>query len=761
MGLGYSLSLDRSGKKDKVGYAILSKLLFLHHYRQAILFVSASSSSGLGRRVPTLSCKKISRSTLVLHQAGRTRVPLRSQSILIPQSSDHQPIHQNAVIPYYLSGRTQDKPEPHYPLHPSNMAGQSKRARALLELHISDLDIDVEELFDNIDGSIDSYLVNRGRWVRRGDDAVRKADGAMADRRLLPFASPSPEEDILPWFEAVSREQVDGARGVWRTCCHLAPETGLASTGAHIFLTFSPTFDSGSNDGWRHIQVVGQFCRDDSIGYREGLVSLCGHACKVFASQPTRPLLHGFYIRRTRMELWAFDRSGIYCHGALDIHDEPTRFISILLGYRLMADQDLGRNEIIKTDESGSFITLTRATTAGPADPSRLYLEEQAIALSEEVVGQGTVCYRARTPDSSHWDHIVKFKWRLARDRREEDFLKRAGEKNVYGVVSLVYHNELDSTANVRRGFRLGRYRKFLTTQQQRTAAVVVREEEVGAQLESTHDASAAHGGILEQTEETDKAFVNRTLACIVTFPAGRPLRTFKSRLELLRVLRDAIRAHRSLLQDAHMLHQDVSAQNIIIVDARRDEGEGENQKERGDKGEEQAAEESRGIMIDLDVAMILEQGPRTPGEVTGTRPFMAVGILKERRHTYRHDLESFLYVFLWVVISNRAQGLPTTSRLRLWSNGSWEESAMAKMSDMEEVNFRNGILAEFPPEFRSLGPLAETLRQLLFPVEDGVLWTGTVSALSAVNGLYDGIIGAFDGAIMQEKSLRGGEGST
>ncbi len=331
------------------------------------------------------------------------------------------------------------------------MAEQSKLARGFLDPHISDLDIDIGELADNINGSINFYPATGGCWVHRGDDAVRKAAGALVDRYSLPSALASPEEDILLLFSAVSREQVDGVRGVWRTCCHLAPQPHLPSPGAHLFLTFSPTFNPDLKDEWRHVQVVGQLCRDDSVSYREGLVGLCGHACKVFASQPTRPFLHGFYIRGTLMELWAFDRSGIYCHGAVDIHDEPTRFASVLLGYRLMADQDLGSSEVINTDEIGSFTTLERATMAGAK--SRLYLEEQAIALSEELVGQGTVCYRARTPDSNRWDHVVKFKWRLSRDRREEDFLKRAGEKHVHGVVSLMYHDELNSTANLRRAF--------------------------------------------------------------------------------------------------------------------------------------------------------------------------------------------------------------------------------------------------------------------------------------------------------------------
>ncbi|CRL22818.1 Tyrosine-protein kinase, active site [Penicillium camemberti] len=205
--------------------------------------------------------------------------------------------------------------------------------------------------------------------------------------------------------------------------------------------------------------------------------------------------------------------------------------------------------------------------------------------------------------------------------------------------------------------------------------------------------------------------------------------------LELLQVLRDAIKAHRSLFQDAQILHQDVSAQNIIIVDSPGQQG-------------------SRGIMIDLDVAQNLAEGPRTPGEVTGTRPFMSIGILRRRRHTYRHDLESFLYVLLWTVISNGAQNPPRTSALRQWNQGTWDESAMRKTQDMTDTNFGR-ILAEFNPEHQLLKPVAENMRQLLFPIKDEAIWTGTDSSPKAVNELYDGIIDAFEVAISQQKILK------
>ena len=77
----------------------------------------------------------------------------------------------------------------------------------------------------------------------------------------------------------------------------------------------------------------------------------------------------------------------------------------------------------------------------------------------------------------------------------------------------------------------------------------------------------------------------------------------------------------------------------------------------------------------------------------------------------------------------------------------------MQKTNDMDKSNF-GAILTEFAPDFHSLKPLAETLRQILFPVQDGELWTGTDSLPTVVNRLYDGIIGGFKEAIFREKVL-------
>jgi serine/threonine protein kinase len=110
----------------------------------------------------------------------------------------------------------------------------------------------------------------------------------------------------------------------------------------------------------------------------------------------------------------------------------------------------------------------------------------------------------------------------------------------------------------------------------------------------------------------------------LVTSPAGRPLHEYQSVRELLEALRDAIRGHRSLLEDGKILHRDISENNIIITEL-------------------PAEEAPKGRLIDLDLAKELDSMPGGARHRTGTMQFMAIEVLEGKGHTYRHDLESFL----------------------------------------------------------------------------------------------------------------------
>lgn len=585
---------------------------------------------------------------------------------------------------------------------------------------------DDQDILDNIDGHLHgpmSGFIQKyfGSFQYAHQDAFLEiqASGRISARCAVPSAAPSPDS-FLQWFSDYMSRELDGARGSWQVSNgDVAQEHKSNNDGARLLLTMPTPPASNVQTRWDHVQVIGQFYHRGCVSYQDGLLRLCRSAYQVFASQPTRLFLHGFYIRGSLIEFWVFDRSGLYCSDLFDIHKDFIQFLSIILSYQRMTDQDLGKSNIIKTDKSGSYIVLDSV-----AMPSlgKLYLETQPITCREGLVGTGTTCYRAKMPDSDRWNYVLKFKWRWARDRAEDELLKLAKKKCVWGAISLDYYNEIESTANLRRGLRWGTHRKFTKMQfRERNGDIEGQRQEE----------TCSSDGFVECTEETDNFFQNRILACIVTSPVGRPLHTFQSLLELLQVLRDAIKCHRSLYHDAKILHQDVSPGNIIILDG-QDEGK------------------PQGVLIDLDSAIELAEGAETEPDITGTRPFMAIGVLQSECHSYRHDLESFLYVFLWTIITNHTDNPPETSKLRQWSSGDWDELAVRKSLDMDQEGFET-ILGEFPPEFDSLKPLAENLRQVLFPLRTGVIWTGTDGSPKAVDKLYNEMIHALEEAISLE----------
>lgn len=96
---------------------------------------------------------------------------------------------------------------------------------------------------------------------------------------------------------------------------------------------------------------------------------------------------------------------------------------------------------------------------------------------------------------------------------------------------------------------------------------------------------------------------------------------------------------HRSLVKDGEILHRDVSINNIMITD-KHCEGK------------------PKGFLIDLDLAKVIGSEGSGSEHRTGTMEFMAINILRrDEPHSYRHDLESFFYVLIWIYVKYELTG--------------------------------------------------------------------------------------------------------
>ncbi|KAF2787657.1 hypothetical protein K505DRAFT_379435 [Melanomma pulvis-pyrius CBS 109.77] len=630
-------------------------------------------------------------------------------------------------------------------------------------------------VYKDTGGFYEKYFEGK-EWSTEAERITERVDPQVRNGRWTEYPALPSQTAFLNWLQGFQADFLGGGHGMF---CD-SPNLPLAGSGCKrkpdLFLAPSSASKHTDKYDWADIRVIGELKQSEVRGkYTEELLNFSGHAREVFAAQPTRRFLHGFIIRGSSMELWVFDRSGPYGSEKFDIHEDPRRFIKIMFGYTRMGDGELGVNTYIKEDEDGNYIVLEEEGK----EKERLYLEDKPIAFQRAIVCRGTACYRAKKRESERWEYVVKFAWRSDKRRAEGELLKLAKERNVWGVAKLISHQDLETIADMRRGLDFRKPQRFRSagrdsinqsrsrqssmlaagpgisltplstsssgqkrkraedrvmapppkrsksgSRRRSSAAGLATAQLDGAGLSTGANENPNANSITALEGRDNGSFENRIFSCLVISPPGRLLREFTSVQELLEACRDFVRAHRSLYEDGKILHRDISENNIIITDAQQE----------GDP---------KGMLIDLDLGKELDGGPTGARHRTGTMEFMAIEVLEGKPHTYRHDLESFFYVFLWVIVQGRDRTLLKTSQLRDWYRGGYTQIANMKRGHMDKKAFR-GILMEFSLEFISLKGLAEELRDVLFPYREG-LFTGTYSD---ADRLYQPMIEAFERAI-------------
>ncbi|KAH8598594.1 hypothetical protein B0O99DRAFT_700179 [Bisporella sp. PMI_857] len=653
-------------------------------------------------------------------------------------------------------------------------------------------------VYYDVGGFYERYFEGKP-WTNNVRDIYKESRAQYTEGRWSGWPEPSIQGPFFEWFMKFQDTLISRLHRRYYTSANKVLRGSEADRKLDIFLTPADAALPDGEHDWSNVLVIGEHKQNpEEDRSPKTLIRLAGYAREVFGSQPDRRFVPGFTICGSLMRLWVFDRSGLYNSERFDIHIEPERFIGVIAGYALMADAELGLNTFIKRNGTGKYIV---------AQDLRIYLEDQPIASTKAIVCRGTACYRGRKSDSTEWEYVVKFAWPSDKMQREGELLKLAKERGVTGIAVWFNHEQItidggpDTISHLRRDMRFGTPRKLsskaswvngspesrrayskaslrgrsgglgigassATTSssgQKRkrderldggsrlkrsksnsshasTANVRIEESELDAigthSIQETVVDSLAdcrnewQRNNVDSIQETgadsltgceSEAYGNRVNYCLVTSPAGRPLHEYQSVKELLEALRDAIRGHRSLLEVGKILHRDMPP---------------------------------KGRLIDLDLAKELNSMPSEARHRTGTTRFMAVEVLEGKGHTYRHDLESFFYVFVWMCIQYGYESMgrqkpnkplrPKTNILRGWYTGMYTDIARNKMGVMGKNRFES-IIAEFAPKFESLKPLARELRSALFPIRDGDIFTGTLHDHGI---MYDGMINAFSRAI-------------
>ncbi|KAI0641964.1 hypothetical protein C8Q79DRAFT_918222 [Trametes meyenii] len=237
----------------------------------------------------------------------------------------------------------------------------------------------------------------------------------------------------------------------------------------------------------------------------------------------------------------------------------------------------------------------------------------------------------------------------------------------------------------------------------------------------------------------------------IVIDDVGRPLTEFTCTHELVVAVRDAIIGHRLLWEKANILHRDVSVGNILI------------------KGEKKLDDKFTGFLHDFDYSSMVpdpetvvdaststqasvdDLGADVPGapvpssvdpssqkERTGTYYFMAIEILKvpDSIHNIHHDLESFYWVLLWVIVRHTNHGQGEDICNDIFKYGNDKDSASAKRDWLES------IMLEIPDN----KPLSYLLKELTVLVLEHIPTTRRNAKPTLLT--YEAVLEIFDTAL-------------
>lgn len=649
----------------------------------------------------------------------------------------------------------------------------SEQTRRLVEERL------FEEIEDcthrNVEGFFKKYFEGKD-WNTQADNAARRALGSGDDSRWPSFPDPPAEKDALDWWFGFQDEFLSDARSVYFTTASKSDLTGSdADRQIDLLLRDRSAGDIGGKHNWKDIRVVGELKKSEAeIRSKSALLQMARYVREVFKAQPTRRFVHAFAVCGTKMEAWIWDRSGPFSSGSFNVNEDPRLFYQMILGYAMMTDEELGLDTFITRDGSGAS-TITVETVSG--EETVVQLNPKLLTYQSAIVCRGTTCFLADVDDKVRG--VAKFSWTSDKRASEKELLKLAQERGVRGVAEVVAFRDITDISTLRGGLSFKKRHVFKSnsrrassfrpshsndprsrsstrlhpsTSDKQTTSRKRRSPDKSTQTSKRSRSSSQPSGVGQQENEVtfevqpvgnpslfdkdgEELYDNRIFRCLVISPAGRPIYEYHSPTELLKSLCDAIKAHRSLYTQGNILHRDISENNIIITNP-------------------ETANGHSGMLIDLDLAK--EIGTRSGARrQTGTMEFMAIEVLRNVDHTYRHDLESFFYVLIWQCAHNgwkrfnRLKEKPGDSLLNEWYTGTYIKIASCKAGHMGAKTFEY-LLREFPPELETVKPLCRTLRQVLFPIHNGDIFTGTPIKTDM---LYDAILEAFDKGIEDIKA--------
>ncbi|KAI0730061.1 hypothetical protein C8Q72DRAFT_776846 [Fomitopsis betulina] len=437
------------------------------------------------------------------------------------------------------------------------------------------------------------------------------------------------------------------------------------------------------------------------------------------------------------------------------------------------------------------WVTVTEYNAKGKVVRSTRILLYRIRSLNPRLFSRATVVWEGY--EDKTWKRVaVKDAWRqVARDREDVFYAQIRGSMSHRSWRDLFEdYSELFGIAYMTYGDDLGA--RVVADSAARRNGDGQRSQLSPPLYDFYHRTNSSQR--LQGAKADDPGYNERSHMRLVFETVGRPLSQFQSTKELIKALRDAIHGHRQAYL-AGIIHRDISENNVMLSDDMMsfffgfllDLDYGFNWKEVLERAGWEVSEASwKRYVEEYDRSLPKRTRPAPPEmdiplmaaddkdgsnddptarlrkawlermkmkERTGTLYFMAIEILATYvAHDVRHDLESFFWLLLWVVLryTQTTCWPPNAVYTRVFAHYTEETSAMGKRyflsMPMEWEVVGNAPLTTLVRKFKAL--CARAMAQ--YDLDTGALKNQGVALT------YESVMALFDEALVSPEWPQG-----